>query len=158
MVLTHLLPAPMRRKLRRLRQDIVDVTTALTVPRRPIARTGALTEASIYARSQPPAAAPAARPTDTTQTDPGRARVYFCDHDAEVVVAEGQTILDAGLQAGLDLDFSCTVGGCAACALRLVDGEVVYDGPTCLSESEINSGMCLACVGKPRGRVVVESL
>jgi ring-1,2-phenylacetyl-CoA epoxidase subunit PaaE len=158
MALTDLLPTPMRRRLRRLRQDVIDVTTALTVPRRPIARTGALTDSSIYARSHPAGCAPDPSPTDTPAGADGQAKVFFFDHDTEVVVEDGQTILAAGLQAGLDLDFSCTVGGCAACALRLVEGEVVYDGPTCLSEQEQRSGMCLACVGKPRGRIVVESL
>lgn len=71
------------------------------------------------------------------------------------MVGPGQSILDAGREAGLDLDFSCTVGGCAACALQIVEGDVVYDVPTCLTDDELDSGMCLACVGRPDGELVL---
>ncbi|MFW6058085.1 MAG: 2Fe-2S iron-sulfur cluster-binding protein [Persicimonas sp.] len=155
MGVSQLFPAPVRRRLRRLRQDVIDVATAVSVPRRPVARIGALTDPGVYdhGRSSPP------RPTSfQPRQSSGEATVYFADHDAQIVVRAGQTILQAGLEAGLDLDFSCTVGGCAACALQLIDGEVVYDGPTCLSEAERDSGMCLACVGRPNGAIVVETL
>ncbi len=155
MGVSQLFPAPVRRRLRRLRQDLTDVATALSVPRRPVARVGALTDPGVYDYRHTAPARPASfQPRESSD----QATVYFADHDAEIVVRAGQTILQAGLEAGLDLDFSCTVGGCAACALQLLDGEVVYDGPTCLSEAERDSGMCLACVGRPNGAIVVESL
>ena len=156
MGLTHLLPPPTRRRLRRLRQDVTDIATALTAERRPVARTGALTNPKVYA--SPPGSARLVSPTAEAPTPTQSGRVLFADHGVEVDVGEDQTILQAGLQAGLDLDFSCTVGGCAACALQIVEGEVVYDGPNCLSQAERHSGMCLACVGRPRGKIVVESL
>lgn len=157
MSLTHLLPSGVRRRLRRLRQDVTDVATALSTPRRPVARTGALSDPDVYFVHAP---ARGARPTTrpTPKRPDAAATVIFLDHDAEIVVRPNQSILQAGLEAGLDLDFSCTVGGCAACALQLVDGEVVYDRPNCLSQAERDSGMCLACVGRPNGTIVVESL
>jgi ferredoxin len=164
MALTHLLPSGIRRRLRRLRQDVTDLATALQVARRPVARTGALSNPEIYhvgatsADSNPPQS-PAVESLDTAGSpNDAPATVVFADHDAEIAVGPDQTILEAGLEAGLDLDFSCTVGGCAACALQLVEGEVVYDGPTCLSPAERDQGMCLACVGRPNGTIVVESL
>ena len=158
MGLRRLLPGGVQRRLRRLEQDAVDVVTALTTKRRAVARCGALTDPEIYVR--PDRAPP--RPSSSCEAVPPQSAtestVTFLDRDAQVIVHEGQTILEAALEAGLDLDFSCTVGGCAACALQVVAGDVVYDGPNCLSDAERASGMCLACVGRPRGHLVVESL
>ena len=77
----------------------------------------------------------------------------------EVNAAPGQSILDVGLRHGVDLLFSCTLGGCGACMLQIAEGEVEYDDPDaiCLTEDEIADGCCLACVGRPRGRLVLEA-
>jgi ferredoxin len=116
-----------------------------------------LSDPDVYVRTNPSRSNLQPTPVEEPSTSAG-ATVLFLDHDAEIVVGPDQSILQAGLEAGLDLDFSCTVGGCAACALQLVEGEVVYDGPNCLSQAERDSGMCLACVGRPNGKIVVESL
>jgi ferredoxin-NADP reductase len=73
-----------------------------------------------------------------------------------VVVAPGATILDAGLAAGLAMPFSCAMGGCGACAVRLVDGEVDVDEPSCLTADERARGVVLACVARPRGACTLE--
>ena len=69
------------------------------------------------------------------------------------------TILELGLEAGVDLLFSCAVGGCAACLLDIVSGEVDYEDRDgiCLDDDEIDDGLCLACVGRPRGHLVVNA-
>jgi ferredoxin len=83
----------------------------------------------------------------------------FAQSGVEVVVPEGQSILEAGLRNGVDLMFSCTLGGCASCMLEVREGEVEYDDPYAIviTEEEREEGYCLACVGRPRGRVVVEA-
>jgi ferredoxin len=46
-------------------------------------------------------------------------------HDATgqpFAVQAGQVLLDAGLEAGVDMDFGCRVGACGACAVEVVDG------------------------------------
>ena len=75
-----------------------------------------------------------------------------------VTVHPGQTLLEAGLAAGLDMPYSCAMGGCAACKVRLERGAVVMREPNCLSESEREQGWVLACVASPTGpcRVRVE--
>lgn len=80
----------------------------------------------------------------------GSFQVSFED-GAEFVVGIDETILQAGLRAGLDLEFSCTLGGCGACMLEVVQGEVTYEDreAVCLSDEEIEDGWCLACVGRP---------
>jgi len=71
-------------------------------------------------------------------------------------VAPGLTVLEAGLAAGAPLPFSCTLGGCGACRVRLVEGDVHLDEPHCLSAEELAAGMVLTCVGRPASPVVLE--
>jgi ring-1,2-phenylacetyl-CoA epoxidase subunit PaaE len=61
----------------------------------------------------------------------------------------GQTLLDAALEAGVPLPFSCAVGGCGACKTRLVSGTVDVEEPNCLSAAERAAGTVLTCVGRP---------
>jgi ring-1,2-phenylacetyl-CoA epoxidase subunit PaaE len=74
----------------------------------------------------------------------------------EVVQREGQTLLDAGLAAGLAMPFSCAMGGCAACKVRLVEGDVVQEEPNCLTASERAEGYVLACCSRATGPCAVE--
>jgi ferredoxin-NADP reductase len=71
--------------------------------------------------------------------------------EAGIVVAPGQTLLEAGLAAGLALPYSCAMGGCGACKVALERGAVVMREPNCLSEREREAGMILACVANPTG-------
>lgn len=41
-----------------------------------------------------------------------------------IAVEAGQTILDALLSAGMDVDYSCEEGTCGTCVVPLIDGEV----------------------------------
>jgi ferredoxin-NADP reductase len=74
----------------------------------------------------------------------------------DVVVAPGRTLLEAGLSAGAALPYSCTMGGCAACRVRLVKGEVRMEEPNCLTDDERARGYVLACVSRPLGACEVE--
>lgn len=60
-----------------------------------------------------------------------------------------ETILEAGLRAGLDLRFSCKSGVCATCRAKLVSGEVDMDGNFALEDYEIARGYVLTCQSYP---------
>jgi ring-1,2-phenylacetyl-CoA epoxidase subunit PaaE len=64
-------------------------------------------------------------------------------------VKPDQTILDAGLDAGLDIPFSCQSGVCTACRCKVLSGETVMDSQDALSDSEIEEGYILACQAHP---------
>lgn len=70
----------------------------------------------------------------------------------------GATLLEAGLAAGAPMPFSCAVGGCGACKVKLIDGSVEVDEPNCLSDQERAAGYVLTCVGRPCGPCTVEIL
>jgi ferredoxin-NADP reductase len=69
--------------------------------------------------------------------------------ERRVVVPVGRTVLEAALDAGIDMPFSCAVGGCGTCRVRLAAGSVVMDEPNCLSAGEREHGYVLACVSRP---------
>jgi ferredoxin-NADP reductase len=73
-----------------------------------------------------------------------------------VMVASGQTLLEAGLDAGLSLPFSCALGGCGACRVKVVAGQVALQEPNCLTKEERDAGHALICVGRPTGPVRVK--
>jgi ring-1,2-phenylacetyl-CoA epoxidase subunit PaaE len=65
------------------------------------------------------------------------------------VVPAGSTVLEAALAAGVEMPFSCSVGGCGTCLVRLADGRVAMDEPNCLAPDERAEGKVLACVSRP---------
>jgi ferredoxin-NADP reductase len=70
----------------------------------------------------------------------------------------GATVLEAGLAAGAPMPFSCAVGGCGACKVKLIEGSVEVEEPNCLSDQERAAGYVLTCVGRPCGPCTVEIL
>lgn len=72
-------------------------------------------------------------------------------------VPSNRTLLSAGLGAGLPLRYSCAMGGCGACKVKLRRGSVQMDEPNALTSSERVKGYVLACVAHPTEPVEVES-
>ncbi|MBT6178776.1 MAG: ferredoxin--NADP reductase [Deltaproteobacteria bacterium] len=71
-------------------------------------------------------------------------------------VNPGQTLLEAGLQAGITLPFSCTMGGCGACKVKVVKGDVAMPEPNCLTQEDKASGHILSCISHACGPVILE--
>lgn len=73
-------------------------------------------------------------------------------------IAPGQTLLDAALDAGLNLPHSCKGGSCGSCRARLLGGDVFYPGgrPLGIAESEEADGLVLLCRAHARSDVSVE--
>ncbi len=76
--------------------------------------------------------------------------------EVRVVATPGETLLEAGTRAGLDMPFSCAMGGCGACKVRLVEGTVAMDEPNCLRPTEAAAGHVLACVAQATSPCRVE--
>ncbi|MDE0853411.1 MAG: ferredoxin--NADP reductase [Nevskia sp.] len=75
--------------------------------------------------------------------------------EREVTVRPGETLLEAGLKAGVALPFSCTMGGCGHCKIKVLDGDVATDAPNCLTEPERQAGYALACCAYPHRQATV---
>ncbi len=75
----------------------------------------------------------------------------------EIAVKPGETLLDAGLAAGLPMSYSCAMGGCGACKVVLADGTVASEEPNCLTAAERDKGYVLACVSRPTSPVTIDT-
>ena len=65
------------------------------------------------------------------------------------IAADGENLLDAGINLGLDLPYACKGGVCSTCKALLVEGEVEMDIQRGLTEAEIAAGMILTCQSHP---------
>lgn len=83
-------------------------------------------------------------------------RVRMGGRSLDVLGSTEQTILDAGLAAGFPMPYSCAMGGCGACKVRVTAGDTAMDEPNCLGEAEQREGYVLACCTRPLGDVAVE--
>ncbi len=82
-------------------------------------------------------------------TSPQLVTVLIRGDQKQFVVAPPRTVLETALDAGIDMPFSCTVGGCGTCRVRLVEGHVAMEEPNCLTADERTQGYVLACVARP---------
>lgn len=83
------------------------------------------------------------------------------DTRVDVTCGSNQYILDAGLDAGIEIPFTCRGGICGACVARCAKGEVdqsdITDLEFTLSEEELQNGMVLLCMARPVGNVEIET-
>lgn len=70
----------------------------------------------------------------------------------------GEPLLQTATDAGIALPYSCQMGGCGQCRLKLASGEVVMDQPNCLSRAEIETGYILSCCAYPASDLVIEGI
>jgi ferredoxin len=57
----------------------------------------------------------------------------------------GKSLLNAAKDSEVNLPHSCVMGGCGACKVKLISGEVVLTTPHCLDSAEMENGVMLAC-------------
>ncbi len=63
----------------------------------------------------------------------------------ELQIGADEHVLDAALNAGLDLPFSCKAGVCCTCRAKVMCGEVVMDKNYTLEGDEMAQGYVLSC-------------
>jgi CDP-4-dehydro-6-deoxyglucose reductase len=87
-------------------------------------------------------------------------RVSLSNPERSFSVAPEQPVLDAALDAGLNLPHSCKGGNCGACRARLLHGEVRYPNgpPLGLSDAEVAEGFILLCQARAAGDLSIETL
>ncbi len=66
-----------------------------------------------------------------------------------IPVRGGETIIDAGLRAGLEMPYSCRGGMCCTCRAKVTAGEVRMDTNYSLEPWELEAGYVLTCQSHP---------
>ena len=63
--------------------------------------------------------------------------------------SKGQYILDAAMQYGADVPYSCKGAVCCTCKGKVMEGKVTMDANYSLSEDEVAEGYFLGCTARP---------
>jgi ferredoxin-NADP reductase/DMSO/TMAO reductase YedYZ heme-binding membrane subunit len=87
----------------------------------------------------------------------GQKTVAFSTSGESTTVDEGETLLEAAEELGIDIPFDCRAGICGQCKTHLVKGRVVMSVQDALTDDDRKRRLVLACQARPLGDVVVEA-
>lgn len=86
-------------------------------------------------------------------------KVKVLPSEHEFTVSRGQSVLDAAMEAGIVLPYSCRTGACSTCKGKVVSGS--FDAGSSpeqiLTTEELAEGYTLFCQAKPSSDLVIEA-
>ena len=104
------------------------------------------------------------KPVPKTQTYPHPAvqvdsdrTISFSRSKKTIAFTENETVLDAAERAGVDIPFSCRVGTCGSCKVKLVHGNVEMSIDDGLTTEDKRENIILACQAHPKGAIEVDA-
>ena len=68
-----------------------------------------------------------------------------------------ETVLETAERIGVEMNYSCRVGSCGECSVRLISGEVEMDVERALEPEDKAAGIILGCQARPTSNIVVEA-
>lgn len=73
-------------------------------------------------------------------------------------VRPSQTVLEAAIEAGINLPYGCRNGACGACKGKVISGKVMHDDyqSSAMTDAELASGQALFCCARPLEDLVIE--
>lgn len=80
---------------------------------------------------------------------PSRLAVNLDGEDHEIAWPRNKTLVDAMLDHGLDVPYSCRSGECGSCACTVVSGNVEMPPSDVLDDDDIADGYILGCQARP---------
>ena len=69
--------------------------------------------------------------------------------------SQKESVLDAAMNNGADVPFSCKGGVCCTCKAKVLEGEVTMNVNYSLSEEEVEEGFILSCQAHPKSKKVI---
>lgn len=83
------------------------------------------------------------------QVLPKKITISVNGETSEIDYTDGQTVLEAALEAGLNPPYSCMDGACLACIAKVKCGLVYQNDMGILTDDYIEGGECLTCQARP---------
>jgi toluene monooxygenase electron transfer component len=85
--------------------------------------------------------------------------IHIADTTTRYECGPGDTLLRAGLRAGLPLSYECNVGSCGNCKMELVEGAVDVRWPEApgLTDKDRARNRILGCQSRPRGDCTIKA-
>lgn len=111
------------------------------------------TEAFGTPKPSPAAAGTTAKPTAAAVG----ALVTFTKNNKSAKIHDGQTVLELAEELSIDIQFSCRVGTCGVCKVKMTSGEVTMEVDDSLDADDKTNSIILACQAIPKGDVSVEA-
>ncbi len=111
------------------------------------------TEAFGAVKPPPPSPGTSAKPI-AAATGP---LVTFSQNNKSAMIQADQTILELSEDLGIGIEYSCRVGTCGLCKVKLTAGEVDMEIDDALDDDDKANGLILACQAKPKTEVTVEA-
>ncbi|MGE0525784.1 MAG: flavin reductase family protein [Bdellovibrionales bacterium] len=115
-----------------------------------------------FGPAKAPASAAPALGTAPAQTvaEPSTAKsvskVTFKKAGKTVSIQPNETVLELAESSGVDIPYSCRVGTCGACKVKLSSGQVAMEVQDSLTEEDKRSGLILACQAKAQSDLEIE--
>ena len=75
-----------------------------------------------------------------------------------ITVPPGKTILNTLIDAGVDVDFSCAMGGCGTCETRIVEGIPDHRDLYLSEEEKAENNVIMICCSRSKSPVLVLDL
>jgi len=94
----------------------------------------------------------------TTEKVNANVKVIIDDEEYEFELgSDGKDILQAGVDAGVDLPFSCKGGVCSTCKAKVLEGKASMKLNYSLLDEEVEAGYILTCQAHPKSEKLVVS-
>jgi ferredoxin len=75
-----------------------------------------------------------------------------------IPIPAGETILKTLVDAGVDVDFSCAMGGCGTCETRIVEGIPDHRDNYLSDEEKAQNDVIMICCSRSKSPVLVLDL
>ncbi|MCA6069096.1 ferredoxin--NADP reductase [Chryseobacterium sp. RG1] len=92
-------------------------------------------------------------PSDFDDISTQTISLYFQGRNEILEVVKGQSILEAALNVGLELPYSCQTGNCSTCKATLLSGGIKMIGLT-KEREDLNEQEYLLCCSHPKDNIV----
>ncbi|MBD1577261.1 2Fe-2S iron-sulfur cluster binding domain-containing protein [Vibrio sp. S11_S32] len=82
-------------------------------------------------------------------------KVTLLPSQQQFEVSEGQTILEAALQCGVQMPSRCKVGVCTTCLCKKSQGDVHYQLEPMLTQKEQEQGWIFPCLAYAKSHLIL---